>query len=62
MKTISKLKSLLLLLVLAVGVFSCSDSEDTDYTGINSIYIRTSEDPVIIASDTTALKAMYYPK
>lgn len=57
MKTISKLKSLLLLLVLAVGVFSCSDSEDTDYTGINSIYIRTSEDPVIIASDTTALKA-----
>lgn len=57
MKTMSKLQSMLLLLVFTVSGFGCSDSDDTDYAGINSIYIRTGEDPVIIASDTTPLKA-----
>lgn len=57
MKTMRKLQSLLLFLILTAGVFSCSDSDDKDYSGINSIYIRTSNDPVIMASDTTPLKA-----
>ena len=56
MKTISKLKSVLVLMVFAAAIFSCSDSNETDYTGVNSIYVRTSEAPVMIASDSTPLK------
>ncbi len=40
MKTISKLKSVLVLMVFAAAIFSCSDSNETDYTGVNSIYVR----------------------
>ena len=43
MKTISKLKSVLVLMVFAAAIFSCSDSNETDYTGVNSIYVKTSE-------------------
>ena len=39
MKTISKLKSVLVLMVFAAAIFSCSDSNETDYTGVNSIYV-----------------------
>lgn len=53
MKTISKLKSVLVLMVFAAAIFSCSDSNETDYTGVNSIYVKTSEAPVMIASDST---------
>ena len=56
MKTISKLKSVLVLMVFAAAIFSCSDSNETDYTGVNSIYVKTSEAPVMIASDSTPLK------
>ena len=35
MKTISKLKSVLVLMVFAAAIFSCSDSNETDYTGVN---------------------------
>lgn len=56
MKTISKLQSVLVLMVFAASIFGCSDSNETDYTGVNSIYVRTNEDPVIVASDETPLK------
>ena len=51
MKTISKLKSVLVLMVFAAAIFSCSDSNETDYTGVNSIYVKTSEAPVTLFRD-----------
>ena len=62
MKTISKLKSVLVLMVFAAAIFSCSDSNETDYTGVNSIYVKTSEAPVMIASDSTPLKGCLDPQ
>ena len=60
MKTISKLKSVLVLMVFAAAIFSCSDSNETDYTGVNSIYVRTSEAPVMIGFNTFKRVAYIY--
>lgn len=46
------------MLLLLMSIFSgCSDSEEREYVGKNSIYIRTEEDPVILEWDNEPLKA-----
>lgn len=57
MKAFRKLKIHFVLFVAVAGVFSCSDSKDDSYSGNNLIYITTEQDPVIIESDTTELRA-----
>lgn len=57
MNAMRKLQTVYFLLVVAVGLFSCSDSDDDGYTGNNLIYITTDGDPVMIESDSTVLKA-----
>lgn len=59
MKTISKLKSVLVLMVFAAAIFSCSDSNETDYTGVNSIYVKTSEAPVMSLQVNTFKRVAY---
>lgn len=47
-----------IMLLLLMSIFSgCSDSEEREYVGKNSIYIRTEEDPVILEWDNEPLKA-----
>ncbi|MFR7877503.1 MAG: DUF4929 family protein [Butyricimonas paravirosa] len=50
-----KLQIMLLLLIAAFS--GCSESDEREYMGKNSIYIRTEGDPVILAMDNEPLKA-----
>lgn len=46
------------MLLLLIAAFSgCSESDEREYMGKNSIYIRTEGDPVILAMDNEPLKA-----
>ena len=49
MSTMGKLQIMLLLLIAAFS--GCSESDEREYMGKNSIYIRTEGDPVILAMD-----------
>ena len=55
MSTMGKLQIMLLLLIAAFS--GCSESDEREYMGKNSIYIRTEGDPVILAMDNEPLKA-----
>ncbi len=57
MKAMKNLSLILFLLIYCAGIFSCSDSDNDGYSGKNKLYITTDQDPVMIESDTTPLRA-----
>ena len=57
MSTMGKLQIMLLLLIAAFS--GCSESDEREYMGKNSIYIRTEGDPVILAMDNEPLTVSY---